>query len=280
MYLNLKPFTDDEFEKYTKVIMTRDVPWHPRRYDHRLSDNDEWFAEQGTNDPVHPEYDAFGEYMSSSHVHHLLPAILTQLDRSKREHHVLRDLNQVYDVNYGESKLSKRDYEQYRLFFLNKPSAVIKQTFNATEQRYNNVTATPRIPHSTQTAHPAANIPRRHESVATDTVFCNVRAINGGAKCAQLFAGRTTNHMSIHGCDTDADYADCLQDVMRRYGAIDKITSDCAQAEISNRVRDILRVYGIKDWQSEPHHQHQNYAERAYQEVKKFANYFSVRTCT
>ena len=60
---------------------------------------------------------------------------------------------------------------------------------------------------------------------------------------------------------------------MRRYGAMDKITSDCAQAEISNRVKDILRVYGIKDWQSEPHHQHQNYAERAYQEVKKFANW-------
>ena len=30
-------------------------------------------------------------------------------------------------------------------------------------------------------------------------------------------------------------------------------TCDCAQAEVSNRVKDILRVYGIKDWQSEPH---------------------------
>jgi hypothetical protein len=132
------------------------------------SDNKEWFAEQG------PDYDVFGEYMSSSHVHHLTPAILTQLDRSRREHHALRDLNQVYDVNYGESKLSKRDYERYRLFFLNQPSAVIKQTFNATEQRYNSITAAPPIPHFTQTAHPAANIPRRHEAVATDTVFCNV----------------------------------------------------------------------------------------------------------
>ena len=78
--------------------------------------------------------------------------------------------------------------------------------------------------------------------------------------------------MSIHGCDTDGDYVDCLLDVMRRYGAMDQIISDRAQAEVSDRVKDILRVYGIKDWQSEPHHQHQNYAERAYQEVKKFAN--------
>ena len=49
MYLNLKPFTDDEFAKYPKVIMTRDIPWHPRRYDHRLSGNEELFAEQETN---------------------------------------------------------------------------------------------------------------------------------------------------------------------------------------------------------------------------------------
>ena len=273
MYLNLRPFTDDEFRRYPKVIMTRDVPWHPRRYDHKLSDNEDWFTDQGTTDPVHPNYDAFGEYMLSANLHHLTPAILTQLDRSRRERHALQDLNQTYDVNYGESKLSKRDYEKYRLFFLNQPSAVIKQTFNATEQRYNCITAAPRIPHSTRTAHPATNVHRRHEAVATDTVFCNVRAINGGAKCAQLFAGRTTSHMSVHGCDTDADYADCLQDAIRKFGAMDTIISDYAQAEISNRVKDILRVYGIRDWQSEPHHQHQNYAERAYQEVKKFANW-------
>ena len=155
----------------------------------------------------------------------------------------------------------------------NQPTAVVKQTFNAAEHRYNSIPTLPRIPHSTRTAHPAANVEWRHEAVATDTVFCNVRAINGGAKCAQLFAGRVTSHMSIHGCDTDGDYVDCLLDIIRRYGAMDLIVSDCAQAEVSNRVKDILWVYGVKDWQSEPHHQHQNYAERAYQEVKKFANW-------
>ncbi len=41
------------------------------------------------------------------------------------------------------------------------------------------------------------------------------------------------------------------------------VISDSAKAEISNKARDIMRSYMIKDWQSEPHYQHQNFAENA-----------------
>ena len=37
-------------------------------------------------------------------------------------------------------------------------------------------------------------------------------------------------------------------------------------------MQDILRNYIIKDWQSEPHQQHQNAAERRYQDAKRLAN--------
>ena len=50
------------------------------------------------------------------------------------------------------------------------------------------------------------------------------------------------------------------------------LISDRAQAEVSKRVKDILRSFVINNWQSEPHYQHQNYAERIYQEGKKFSN--------
>jgi hypothetical protein len=49
-----------------------------------------------------------------------------------------------------------------------------------------------------------------------------------------------------------------------------RLISDRAQAEISKRVLDILRAYMIDDWQSEPHHQHQNPAERRYQTIKMY----------
>ena len=40
--------------------------------------------------------------------------------------------------------------------------------------------------------NPALNIPRRHEPVASDTVFSDTPAINSGVKQAQVFLGRDT----------------------------------------------------------------------------------------
>ena len=59
---------------------------------------------------------------------------------------------------------------------------------------------------------------------------------------------------------------------------MDKLISDRAQVEVSKKVQDILRNYCIEDWQSEPHHQHQNIAERKYQVVKSFVNNIMNRT--
>ena len=53
---------------------------------------------------------------------------------------------------------------------------------------------------------------------------------------------------------------------------MDKLISDRAQLEISKRCLDILRAYCIDDWQSEPHYQHQNYAERRYATIKPLVN--------
>ena len=53
---------------------------------------------------------------------------------------------------------------------------------------------------------------------------------------------------------------------------MDKLISDRAQVEISNRVLGILRGYMIDSWQSEPHYQHQNFAERRYATIKPLVN--------
>ena len=59
-----------------------------------------------------------------------------------------------------------------------------------------------------------------------------------------------------------------LQDFIRQWGAPSGLLSDSAKVETSKVVKDVLCMYGIKDMQSEPNHQHQNYAERRDQEVK------------
>ena len=79
--------------------------------------------------------------------------------------------------------------------------------------------------------------------------------------------------MSVHGMKTDGEFVNALEDEIRKRGAMEKIITDCAKAEISKRVKDILRNLYIDDYQSEPHHQNQNIAERYIQEAKKHAHW-------
>ena len=162
--------------------------------------------------------------------------------------------------------------ESYRRFFLNVPREVVERTLRATTQHYRNLPATNRILDTRRTHFPAANVLRRHEPIATDTVFFDVYAW-GDIRCVQLFVGRNSYYMTVHGMTTDGDFANTLQDEIRHRGAPDQLISDRARAETSQRVGDILRNYAIDDWQSEPHYQNQNIAERFIQEAKKFSNW-------
>ena len=50
---------------------------------------------------------------------------------------------------------------------------------------------------------------------------------------------------------------------------MDRLLSDSAKVETSDRVKDILRAMLIDDWQSERGYQQQNPAERRYQNLVK-----------
>ena len=53
---------------------------------------------------------------------------------------------------------------------------------------------------------------------------------------------------------------------------MDKLLSDSAKTEISNKVMDILRAYHISNWHAEPFHQNQNPAEWRYRTIKSWTN--------
>ena len=84
----------------------------------------------------------------------------------------------------------------------------------------------------------------------------------------------------VYPMKTDKQFVNVFQDNLRRRGAMSKIISDRAKVEISIDVQNISRNYLIKDWQSEPHNQHQNAAERCYQVAKRMANILLARTGT
>ncbi len=119
---------------------------------------------------------------------------------------------------------------------------------------------------------PALNVARRHEAVATDTVYSDTKAIDDGSTCAQIFIGRETMFADAYGMKTDKEFVNTLEDNIRRRGAMDTLISDQAQAEVSKRVIDLIRAYCVKDWQSEAYHQHQNFGERRYQTIKQYVD--------
>ena len=87
----------------------------------------------------------------------------------------------------------------------------------------------------------ALNVPRRHEAVATDTVFSDTPAVDSGVKQAQVFVGSDTLVADAYPMKSGKQFVNTLEDNIRRRGVTDKLLSDSAKTEISNKVMDILR---------------------------------------
>ena len=120
--------------------------------------------------------------------------------------------------------------------------------------------------------NPALNIPRRHDPVATDTVFSDTPAVDSGVKQAQVFVGRDSLVADAYPMKSGKQFVNTLENNIRGRGAMDKLLSDFSKTEISNKVMDILRAYHISNWHSDPYHQSENPAEFRYKTIKSWTN--------
>ena len=82
------------------------------------------------------------------------------------------------------------DYEKLRLFFGWVNSDIVKQTIDQTTQWGVALDSFPMKRHL-KSRNAALNVPRRHESVAADTIFSGTPPVDSGVKQAQVFVGRT-----------------------------------------------------------------------------------------
>ena len=155
----------------------------------------------------------------------------------------------------------------------------IKETFKHTTQWGASIATFPLKKHL-KSRNPALNVPRRHEAVATDTVYSDTPVIDSGVKLAQLFVEKESLVSDIYPMRSGKQFVNTLEDNICRHGAMDKLISDSAKNEmlISHKVKDILRAYNINDWQSEPYHQNQNPAEWRYRTIKAWTNTIMNRT--
>ena len=60
---------------------------------------------------------------------------------------------------------------------------------------------------------------------------------------------------------TSMQFVNTLEDNIRFRGAMSKLISDYSQVEISNKVKDSLRMYHSNSWHFEPYYQNQNPSE-------------------
>ena len=125
---------------------------------------------------------------------------------------------------------------------------------------------------------PALNIPRRQESVVTDTVYDDTSAIDYGHTRTQFYCETDLKVYDIYGMKMDKQCINSFEDIIRQRGAMDRLMSDKSQIETSGIFLDVLRTYVIGNWNGEPHQQQQNYAEGKYRHTKRTTNCMMERS--
>jgi hypothetical protein len=248
-YMDMRRPTDAELASLPHVVLTSDVDWDPSVLDNEIDLATSWY--DGIHDLpqppyVEPRFDHTGQYL-----HRHISLCDYRDDAIARimqcqQHHVTRNVH---------------DYEALRPCFGWVSADTVRKTIMATTQHAREVYHAPLRKHF-KSRFPALNVHRRNEPVATDTIWSDTPAVDNGAKFAQLFVGRRSLVTDAYPMKTDKEFVNTLEDHIRFRGAMDKLISDRAQVEISKKVTDITRAYNIDQWQSEPNHQHQNFAER------------------
>ena len=134
------------------------------------------------------------------------------------------------------------DYEKFRPYFGWVNVDTVQKTMEQSTQWGISLPHTFPMRKYLKSRNLALNIPRRHEDVATDTVFSDRPAVDSGVKQAQVFVGRGTLVADAYPMKSGKQFVNTLEDNIRRWGAMDKLLSDSAKTEIFNKVMDIRRA--------------------------------------
>ena len=147
-------------------------------------------------------------------------------------------------VNKDVLQQTPVDYEKLRPFLGGGKSDIVKQTIDQTTQWRVALDSLPMKRHL-KSRNPALNVPRRHEPVATDTIFSDTPAVDSDVKQEQVIVGRDSLVADVYPMKSGKQFVNTLEDNIRSWGAMDKLLSDSTNTEISKKVMDILRAYHI-----------------------------------
>ena len=272
--MTLRPYTDKEWDEFPHVFLTGELEWNPSVLDHALTDDEQWYdaISDLEADPTTNLFDEYGNYRQRVAVQFVdgKPCTTTnEHDVTAPDDDELSVDEPTVETTTTPREVSKKDpdFTSLRPLFGWLSADIIKETFKMTTQYARLPTGT-HLKRAFKSANPALNVHRRNESVACDYVYADTPAIDNGATSAVLFVGTDSMVTDLYGVKTDKQFVNTLEDNIRQRGAHNKLISDCAQVEVSNKVLDILRTLFISAWQSEPHQQQQNPTERRIQTIK------------
>ena len=269
MYLSLlrKP-TDADLERYPAVHLTGPHEWDLSVLDYGDGEPP-WSNDPDKRFAFDHNFDDFGDYtqraIQTLSILDDSSIPLTPCSTIRANQHVVRSNQHV--VNNDTP-----DHENFRPYFGWVNVDTVQKTMGTVHPMGS--LHTQYIPYEKhlKSRNPALNIPRRHEPVATDPVFSDTPAVDSGVKQAQLFVGRDTLVADAYPMKSRKQFVITLENNIRRRGAMDKLLSDSAKTEISNKVMDIVRAYHISYWHSEHYHQNQNPPEWRYWTIKSWTN--------
>jgi hypothetical protein len=284
----MRPPSEAEYDSLPHVLLTADAVWDPSSTDDEFSPND--LALDAPFDLRALDFDPrttdTGDY--TGNLSDDIDLLINQVRQELAIQPMLTTipcLFQELGIQQHSVSLRKPNLELLRPNFGWVPTDRIKQTIKATTQL---ARASERLPFRKhfRSRFPACNVDRWNEDVATDTFFCDTAAHDdgvlghGGCTMAQLYVGKDSSKTVVYPMRHESEMATTLEDLIRRHGAPNGLFSDNAKTQIGKRVLDILRLYAIKDFQCEPHQQHQNFAERKIGDTKRLTDSIMDRTGT
>ena len=253
--------TDHDMDSYPHVFFTSPDEWDPSVLDHDPPPLDGLDPSQVLDQPFgDPMFDAYGDFNER-----IIANLNILLDAPPED-------CRSYTANLHQSSSQEPDWNALRPFFAWTSPSSIQDTFSVTTRHGIAPHTQDNIKKHFKSRNPVFNIPRRSEAVATDTIFSDTPAVDDGSTMAQFFCGRDTLVCDAYGIKSTKQFINTLSDNIRKRGAMDTLISDGGKYEISKRVTDLLRSLFIKDYQSEPYHQHQNKAENHFGLAKRYTN--------
>ena len=244
MYMNIlgKP-TDQDLDQYLHVHITSPHEWNPSVLDYAHPNTHGYpssVPDPSARDQHDPRIDACGNI--HSRVIHTLSIISDTPTTS---------------IQRYDQQPTTTDYNKLKPYFGWVNADTNKKTFENSTQWAVTSTRFPMRKHF-KSRFPAFNIEHRNEAVAIDTIFSDTPVIDSGVTMAQIIIGKDSLVSDMYPMHSSKQFVNTLEDNIRLRRAMSKLISDYAQVEISNKVRDILRMYHSRSWHSKPYHQNQN----------------------